>query len=116
MPAQIVNLSFIITNVKNKLTDLCGKCLLQNDFANTFCEMIFVYPSDGPASGPGQSGGIHLLFFPGNKLYNAHALICEVSRGEKMTLRETEPESYITVYTLVYADKTHLCSTFHCQK
>ena len=28
----------------------------------------------------------------------------EVSRGEKMTLRGTDPESYITEYTLVYED------------
>ena len=25
--------------MKNKLTDLCGNCLLYNDFLNTFCEM-----------------------------------------------------------------------------
>ena len=28
----------------------------------------------------------------------------EVSRGEKMTLRGIDPESYITEYTLVYED------------
>jgi len=28
----------------------------------------------------------------------------EVSRGEKMSLRGTDPESYITEYTLVYED------------
>ena len=32
--------------------------------------------------------------------------LIEVSRGEKMTLRGTDPESYITEYTLVYGDKT----------
>ena len=30
----------------------------------------------------------------------------EVSRGEKMILRRTDPESYITEYTVVYEDKT----------
>jgi len=39
VPHKSVNLSFIITNVKNKLTDLCGNGLLKNDFINTFCEM-----------------------------------------------------------------------------
>ena len=34
-----VNLSFIITNIKNKLTDLCGNWLLQNDFIIAFCEI-----------------------------------------------------------------------------
>ena len=29
----------------------------------------------------------------------------EVLRGEKMTLREIDPESYITEYTLVYQDE-----------
>ena len=32
-------LSFIITNMKNKLTNLCGDLLLQNGGINTFCEM-----------------------------------------------------------------------------
>ena len=31
-PHKSVNLSSIITNIQNKLTDLCGNCLLQNDF------------------------------------------------------------------------------------
>ena len=30
----------------------------------------------------------------------------EVSRGEKMDLPETDPESYITEYALVYEDKS----------
>ena len=33
-----VNLSFIVTNIKNELTNLCGNRLLPNDFMNTFCE------------------------------------------------------------------------------
>ena len=27
--------------MKNKLTDLCGNCLLRNDFINTFCAISF---------------------------------------------------------------------------
>ena len=34
-----VNLSLTITYMKNKLTDLCGNYLLQDDFHNTLCEM-----------------------------------------------------------------------------
>jgi len=34
-----VNLSFIIANIRNKLTDLCGKALLQNNFEHSLCEM-----------------------------------------------------------------------------
>jgi len=30
---------------------------------------------------------------------------CEVPRGEKMLYSGTDPESYITEYTLVYEDK-----------
>ena len=37
LPHKIVNFWFTITNVKNKLTDLRGKGLLQNGFMNTFC-------------------------------------------------------------------------------
>jgi hypothetical protein len=35
---KFVNVSFTSTNIKNKLTDLCGNRLLQNDFNNTLCE------------------------------------------------------------------------------
>ena len=38
-PHQSVNLSFTFTNIKNKLTDLCGDPLLQNDCMNTFGEI-----------------------------------------------------------------------------
>ena len=38
-PHKFVNLSFIITKTKNKLTDLWGHWLLQNDFIKTLCEM-----------------------------------------------------------------------------
>ena len=34
-PHKSVNLPFIITNMKNKLTNLCGNWLLQNDLMNT---------------------------------------------------------------------------------
>ena len=33
----------------------------------------------------------------------------EVSRGEKLALRGTDPESYITEYTLVYEKQLHDC-------
>ena len=36
---EFVNLSFTDTNMKNKLTNLCGNRLLQNDFENTLCEI-----------------------------------------------------------------------------
>ena len=34
------HVSFIDTNIKNKLTDLCGNSLLQNDLIGSFCEII----------------------------------------------------------------------------
>ena len=34
-----VNISFVIPDMKKKLTDLCGNRLLQNEFTNTFCEI-----------------------------------------------------------------------------
>ena len=42
----------------------------------------------------------------------------EVSRGEKIALRETGPESYVTEYTVVYEDNpapVHLKSQLHRQ-
>ena len=39
LPYKFVNVSFLITDIKNKLTDLCGNCLLQNDFNKTLCAM-----------------------------------------------------------------------------
>ena len=45
IPAKNVNLSFIVTDIKNKLTDLCGSRLLPDDFMNTLCE-IKVLPSN----------------------------------------------------------------------
>ena len=38
-PHKSVHLSLITTNTKNKLTNLCGNRLLQNDFVNTFREI-----------------------------------------------------------------------------
>jgi hypothetical protein len=38
-PHRFVNLSMIITNIKNKLTDSCWNWLLQNDFINALCEI-----------------------------------------------------------------------------
>jgi len=37
--------------------------------------------------------------------YPELAISSEVSRGEKMALRETDPAPYITQYALVYEDK-----------
>jgi hypothetical protein len=42
--------AFIITDIKNKLTDLCGNWLLQNDFINTFGEIKL--PWHGPLRRP----------------------------------------------------------------
>ena len=36
-------------------------------------------------------------------------LICQVSRGENIVLRGTDPESYITEYTLLYEDENVSC-------
>ena len=38
-PHKSVNVSCIITNIKNEFTDLCGKWPLQNDFISTLCEI-----------------------------------------------------------------------------
>ena len=49
-PDKSVNLSFIITNMHSKLTDLCGNRFLQCDFMNTFCEInvdLCPLPSEG---------------------------------------------------------------------
>ena len=40
LPQISVNSSFIITNMRNQLTDLCGNWLLQNNFVSAFCERI----------------------------------------------------------------------------
>ena len=42
LPHRSVNLSFTITNLENKLTDLYGNRLLQNDFEYTLCEINLV--------------------------------------------------------------------------
>jgi len=39
LPHKSVNVSFIITDIKNKLTDLCGNGLLQKNFINILCEI-----------------------------------------------------------------------------
>ena len=38
-PPKSVNVSFIITHMKNRMTDLCRNPILQNNFENTFCEI-----------------------------------------------------------------------------
>ena len=42
-PPKSVNLSFTITSIKNKLTDVWGSWLLQNDLRNTLCEIKCVH-------------------------------------------------------------------------
>jgi hypothetical protein len=41
------NLSWTISNIKKKLTDLYGNWLLQNEFENTLCEMSFEFRVSG---------------------------------------------------------------------
>ena len=38
-PHKSVNLFFILLMIKEKSTEFCGNCLLQNDFMNTSCEI-----------------------------------------------------------------------------
>ena len=40
VPHQFVDVSFTITDIKDKLANLCGNWLLQNDFENTLCEIM----------------------------------------------------------------------------
>ena len=58
-PHKRVNLSFIITDMNNQLTDLCGNWLLQNDFENTLSE-IRVPRAHHPG---GQRGNTVFFFF-----------------------------------------------------
>ena len=39
LPHKFANLIFTVTNIKNKLTDLCGDGLLRNDVLTTVCEI-----------------------------------------------------------------------------
>ena len=52
-PHNSVNLSLIITNIKNNLTDWCGNRLSKNDFRNTFCEMKSGTPCEAALQLPG---------------------------------------------------------------
>ena len=56
-PHKSANLAFMITNIKNKLTNLCGNRLLQNNFTNSFCEIRL-------DSQPGRGGASHLPILP----------------------------------------------------
>ena len=52
-PQKSVNVSFIITNVKNKLTNLCGNLPSQNDFEITFWVIrLAPFPRGSPAKPP----------------------------------------------------------------
>ena len=55
LPHKSVNLFFTSVKIKDKLRDLCEKCLWQNNFVNTFCEKRV---ADGPFA------GWHVWFFP----------------------------------------------------
>ena len=46
-PPQFVNLSFTLTDVKNKMTDSWGNSLLQNEFKNTLCKIRFRVSGSG---------------------------------------------------------------------
>ena len=46
MPQKFFNSSSIITKMKEKLTDLCGNRLLQNNFINTFCMIRYINLAD----------------------------------------------------------------------
>ena len=39
IPHKSVNVSFTITDIKNKSTNLCGNLLLQDEFTNILCEI-----------------------------------------------------------------------------
>ena len=65
-PHKSVKLSFIVTNLKDRLTDLCWNCPVQDDLFNTFWETRFSNVVSGfggsghpttqtPKSGPGIS-------------------------------------------------------------
>ena len=43
LPHKSVHLFFIFTNIKNRLTDLCGNWLLRNNFVNTFFEITLLW-------------------------------------------------------------------------
>ena len=46
-PHRCVNLFFALVMIKDKLTDLWGNGLLQNDIINTFCEIRASSPPQG---------------------------------------------------------------------
>ena len=73
-PHKAVNLSFIIANLKNILTDLCGNRLFQNNVINTFCEInMDVMKPLHRISGPADR-----VLFPGptsgNRCFLPHSL------------------------------------------
>ena len=45
-PHKFVNLFFISATIEDKLTNLCGDWLLQNDFVNILCEIRLVVGAD----------------------------------------------------------------------
>jgi len=51
LPHKSVNLLFTITNMKNKLTDLCGNGLFQNDLKSTLSEMRLAHRATHLTSG-----------------------------------------------------------------
>ena len=54
-PHKSVSLSFIITNTKNTLMNLCGNRLLQDDFINTSCEIRWTTTLSSKVNSPSHN-------------------------------------------------------------
>ena len=65
LPPKSNNLSFSVTNVKSKLTNLCGNRLLQNDLQNT-CDKMRALPAPRPAPTCLRFGGSFEFVFGGS--------------------------------------------------
>jgi len=72
-------------------------------FYNTQCSSLEWTACDAATSGNFHESVADLVFLRGDlAMHIAHN--GEVPRGEKMLYSGTDPESYITEYTLVYED------------
>ena len=90
-PHKSVNLSFINTNTKNKLMNLCGNGLLRNGFQNAFCGI-----RGEEASLPNEAGtikrGLRTLTCKLRPGYGLDCLIYAIfarQRGLELSSRET---------------------------
>ena len=63
LPHESDNLSFPVTNVKSKLTNLCGNRLLQNDL---HCDKMRALPAPRPAPTCLRFGGSFEFVFGGS--------------------------------------------------